>query len=391
MTIKQFAYLGSGVFIAWVFLSAPLPGVVKLIFALLCAGGGFAFAFIPIDGRPLDTMILNFLKALTSQDQFVYQKAGVELLHILPLKQKVQAKTEAPGIKRAQLEAMLYTISKASHTQNQYDKKEEDQLSSVAAILTNIQEPPAKPTPTLTPQETKAQEVAAKHEQKPQQKVALREIEDKAEKIEDELKEAKAKSDLAKAQESAGQNTPNALLAHEKATDISDELTNMQAQKEQLEKELITLKTALETHKKQVFVPTTAQPPPSKPPKVTQRIRMIPKDMVKAAGVPFVPDTPNLIVGIVKDPRGNVLPNILVEIKDKEGNPVRAFKTNGVGQFASATTLANGVYTIEFEDPKDKQQFETVQIEAKGEILSPLEVISQDQRELLRQSLFKTS
>jgi len=90
----------------------------------------------------------------------------------------------------------------------------------------------------------------------------------------------------------------------------------------------------------------------------------------------------------VRDARGNVLPGILVEIKDKDGNPVRAFKTNGLGHFASATPVANGIYTIIFEDLKGKQDFEVVQIEAKGEIMLPLEIISHDAREALRKELF---
>jgi len=105
-------------------------------------------------------------------------------------------------------------------------------------------------------------------------------------------------------------------------------------------------------------------------------------------GTPFVGDAANLISGIVKDPRGNVLPNILIEVKDKDGNPVRAFKTNPLGQFASATPVINGIYTITFEDPNVKQRFDTVELQAEGEVMQPLEVISIDAREDLRKELF---
>ena len=69
---------------------------------------------------------------------------------------------------------------------------------------------------------------------------------------------------------------------------------------------------------------------------------------------------PNVITGIVKDPRGNPLANILVEVKDEQGNAVRAFKTNALGQFASATPLSNGSFTIEFDDPREQNKFDTV-------------------------------
>ena len=110
--------------------------------------------------------------------------------------------------------------------------------------------------------------------------------------------------------------------------------------------------------------------------------------MEKSIGLPIASQEPNLITGIVKDPRGNPLPNILVEVKDPEDNPVRAFKTNGLGQFAAATSLTNGKYIIAFEDPKGQNKFDTVEIEATGTPIMPLEIISVDPREELRRELF---
>ena len=120
----------------------------------------------------------------------------------------------------------------------------------------------------------------------------------------------------------------------------------------------------------------------------TQNVRHIPKSLGKSIGLPTAPEDPNVITGIIKDPRGNPLGNILVEIKDTEGNPVRAFKTNGLGQFAASTPLANGTYTISFEDPKDQSKFDAIEFSAKGEVILPLEVISIDTREELRKTLF---
>ena len=93
-------------------------------------------------------------------------------------------------------------------------------------------------------------------------------------------------------------------------------------------------------------------------------------------------------MGIVKDPRGNVLPGILVEVKDADDSPVRAFRTNGLGQFSAATALQNGTYTILFEDPKKQHKFDIIELEVKGAFIQPIEIISHDAREELRQSLF---
>lgn len=136
--------------------------------------------------------------------------------------------------------------------------------------------------------------------------------------------------------------------------------------------------------KETVFSPTmTAQPIAA------------PVQTVKQTGImkniPATPDFPNLITGITRDPRGNALSNILVEIKDKDGNPVRAFKTNEFGRFASATPLINGEYSIEFEDPKTQNKFEKILINATGQIIPPIDAVSIDTREELRRSLFNTN
>ncbi len=120
------------------------------------------------------------------------------------------------------------------------------------------------------------------------------------------------------------------------------------------------------------------------------RIRPTQGGFNKNMGMPNTPDSPNLITGIARDPRGNALSNILVEIKDKDGHPVRAFKTNELGRFASATPLINGAYTAEFEDPKAQNKFEKITISATGQIILPIIATSIDTREELRRSLFSS-
>jgi len=132
-----------------------------------------------------------------------------------------------------------------------------------------------------------------------------------------------------------------------------------------------------------------AQPAISKPqvktPTAMQRI------LGRSIGIISAPDFPNIITGMTKDPRGNPLSNILVEVKDNEGNPVRAFKTNEVGRFMSATPLISGTYVVEFEDPKSLNKFKTVTVNVAGQIIQPIIATSIDTREELRRSLFSTN
>ena len=97
---------------------------------------------------------------------------------------------------------------------------------------------------------------------------------------------------------------------------------------------------------------------------------------------------PNVVSGQIKDSRGNMLSGILVEVLDQDNESVRAFRTNTLGQFVSATQLPDGKYTITFEDPKKVHRFSNVNLEVNGTVLPPLNIVSIDDREVLRKSLF---
>ncbi len=81
------------------------------------------------------------------------------------------------------------------------------------------------------------------------------------------------------------------------------------------------------------------------------------------------PNTPN---GIVYNSNGELVQGALISVFDTSGKPVRAFKTNGLGQFISVTPLANGKYTIQTDF--DGLNFDTIAFEAKGQLLDPFAI-----------------
>lgn len=85
---------------------------------------------------------------------------------------------------------------------------------------------------------------------------------------------------------------------------------------------------------------------------------------------------PNVINGIVKDKQSNYLEGVVAVIYDKEGLPVRALKTNKLGQFTGSTPLLNGTYTLELE--KDGFTFDVLQIELAGQVLPPLIITAKE-------------
>lgn len=398
MTVKQFGYVGVGFVFATLFIFVfPLPFLVKLPLAILCGGSGLALAFVPLEGRAMDIMAYNFTKALFAPNQYLYKKLGGQFLPELSTHVKIHVAQSSSTPKAQNLEQFLQTLHQQQP--NKLDKKEQQFINSLAAQplvppiaihpvmvqqqTTNI--PPQPLTPQTTAQTFLLQTTGGNHPgiapvQQPQQQ----KNNDEEKKLQKEVAILKKELDQAKNAESQQQMTHQAETSmHQKTVELEQFLQEALAQKQQLESQLLTLKKTME-EKQQAYTPGTMQAQ-----QVTQNVKKIAtKADAKVVGAPLVPEVPNLITGVIKDPRGNFLPNILIEIKNREGNPVRAFKTNQVGQFASATALQNGIYTVEFEDPKNVHKFDMVELTVDGSIIFPLEVISIDAREELRRTLF---
>ncbi len=384
MTVKQFAYLATGSVLAVIFYYAPLLLLIKVISIPLLVGTGAALAFLPIEGRPMDLMISHFLKDVFNPTQYVYQKIGGQL-HFATQNPSSPKKGDAKDEKHKKmtLEAQKTSrqirlnqyLRQISHEgKNKLDEKEN-------LFLDALFNPDARPR--LVSLELERQQRAYQLSEQEALRVKTAEspedlehaLEKEAEAVKKELQSAVAQE---KQLETAHQQTQQSQ-AH--VNDLEKQLDQIMEQKKQLEQEILTMRQKQIDAPKKITLPATSI-------QQSQSVRSIPADKASSVGLPAVPDVPNIILGIIKDARGNILPNILVEIKDANDSPVRAFKTNGLGQFASATPLSNGTYSMEFEDPKGNHSFEKIAIEAKGEIMLPLEVISHDAREQLRKELF---
>src|SRR3989344_1013910 len=384
MTIKQFAFLAAGIILGWITFILPIFILIKLPITLVFVGSGILTAFVPIEGRPFDIMIANYFKALLNPAQYVYQKIGGHMWFPEVKKQPVQA-LETQRISPDSTQRLKdFLKSLPQKPMNKLDEKELGFLNSLSLLSTGGQINQGQ-QPTAYQQLEKTQlleKTAPKTEDRKENLPAGRQgtegdLKTEAEVLKKQPEEAKPAQTFQEI-ESAQDET-----AHTKVLEQEKQLQDVQSQKLTLENQIIELRKKLEMNNQNVFAPSVAQPKAQ-----TQTVRKVPKELGKSLGFPLVADVPNLISGIIKDPRDNPLPNILVEVKDEAGNPVRAFKTNVLGQFISATPLANGVYTISFEDPKAENKFDTIELSVIGEILMPIEVISLDTREELRRSLF---
>jgi hypothetical protein len=405
MTVKQFGYVASGVIMAVILYYLPLHSawgfLLKLALVPLFGASGVVIAFVPVDGRPIDIMTSNFVKALFSPNQYVYHRQGrvlsFETVSVIKVTPQTKTQSQQQPLthaqtsqkqldqKEAKLRALL--LNAHGHGESAIDKRETAFLSSLTmsttpsspAIITN-QQPQQKVAqisyvsqqrPQIAPILAKPPlQIHPPTPSSPENPTSREELSKKESELTQALSQAK--------QEELASKTPaTRALAEQKMTLLSKQIQAIHLQK-QLDSQKATL--PLPTAQKPAATQQSIQDP--------HHVRVIPQGVTKTVGLPHISDSPNVVVGIVKDPRGNILPNILVEVKDKDDNPVRAFKTNQLGQFASATPLSPGTYTMILEDPKKQQRFDAVKIMPNNQIMPPIEIISHDAREELRKQLF---
>jgi len=392
MTIKQFAYLAAGVVIGWIIFVLPLISIVKIPLAGASILLGVGFAFFPIEGRPMDLMISNFVKAIFSPTQFIYQKTGGHLW--IPMSRLAQSQKQHQARQEAQAASLSgqalkdYLNALPKKSKNQLDQKEMVFFESLANMQTNSPAPqlqmPLPANPHAFANNAAQDNQVSKPQEEPEKRHNIETHTKTEEALVRETMLLQQQLSEAKAAEAAKSDSTGSQQAHQKVLELEKTLSDTSMQKLALERQIQELQKRLSTEKKDIYTPSIAQAPKTE----THNIRSIPQGLGKSIGLPIAPEFPNLVTGIVKDPRGNPLGNILVEIKDADSNPVRAFKTNPLGQFASATPINNGTYTIEFEDPKAENKFDIIQFSATGQIILPIEVLSVDTREELRRSLF---
>ncbi len=381
MTVRQFGYLAAGVLTGYVILQLDWPSLIKWFLAALVAGGGFAFAFVPIEERPLDRWVVSFFKSIYAPTQFLWKKrpAPPEILTAtiaaVPLPTPETLKKEAVA---ARVEEYLTTLPTAP--KGALDQKEEGFLAQISSFFAPsitsqpVGLPPVKPEPEAAPlpaglsAEAKAQVEALTKARPPAP----------AENLD------KKTQDLTGKISALEQELSSQTITKERFLEIQSQLTALLKEKERLSEELVELKRQLTQKKETAVRPTVASQAPEE-----TTVKIVSANVAPKIGMPKPPTVPNTISGIVKTQKGMVLPGILVEIRNPEGTPVRALKTGKLGQFSVSTPLPNGTFTLHLEDPQQTFHFDLIEVALDGGIVSPLEIFAKTQKDTIREELTK--
>lgn len=324
MTLKQFGYLAFGLGFAYLvfFLFASQAPFFAWPIVIISSLLGVAFAFLPIQERPLDHWVGAFFSAIFKPTKFVY-------------KSEVVIK-EDPFFKK-RLNFYLSSLSSSF-------------LPSLSWGITPPVAPvPVTPTPQVVPSEEQPKEQVKPTSEETSEKLPSAEVvkqtvdlakealdlRKKIVKTEDELNKIKAAS------AQPGAQVKN--FTQDYQTVLSD-LQKLNSEAAQISKQLADI---------------SKTPPASTP-------------AIKAKSSPTISltETANILNGIITDALGNYIEGAIIVAHDKQDSPVRALKTNKLGQFIAATPLPNGTYILTAE--KDNLAFDTIQIELSGQVMQPV-------------------
>lgn len=319
MTLRQFAYLAGGSVIAYlffVFLAAPYP-ILAWPLIIVSTILGVAFAFLPVGSRPLDYWVGAFLKAVYSPTKRVWQKN-----------------------KTTYKEDPLF--------RSRYITYLSGATAQIPLQPTPLPPPPQQSTaPTPAPIVKPATDLPTSEE--------LQKTVDLARQAQNlQMKIIQTERTISQIKSEAQKSMPVPIDYTQQVNQI---ISNLQI----LVGEASSIKQQLEA-----VTGPEEKTAPIIPPKVVKVAIPIKPKPQQIALTTF----PNVINGILKDTTGNYLEGVIAVIHDKEGLPVRALKTNKLGQFTGSTPLPNGVYTLELE--KEGLNFDVLQIELSGAILPPL-------------------
>lgn len=330
MTLKQFLYLAAGAgtaYIIFVFFSTSYPLVSwPLIFIFsLC---GVAFAFMPIASRPLDYWVKAFFKATYSQTNFTWSKDRVSYKDTARFNSRYTDFIHHILIDKNPVPAQQIIIQKKPPAE------------PAIPPVQNIANPAATALPSSD--DLKKTVDLAREAQSLQMKIV------QTERTLNQIKSA------------ASQPSPIPVNYSEEVNRVLENLQTLVNQASEIK--------------------TRMKPDPNLPQKLDakqfkDKVKVVFPEKQKQTQIALT-TFPNVISGIVKNTRGDFVEAVVAVIYDKEGLPVRALKTNKLGQFSGSTPLPNGTYTLELE--KDHYSFDVLQILLDGNILPPLTITAKE-------------
>ncbi len=411
MTLKQFGYLCAGGILAFISYKLPLPFFftwpATVGFALL----GIGFAFVPVEERPMDVWVFSFFKSIYSPTQYIWTQEAPKIPKpkVVPVAKPVAAPV---------------TTTTHTATPSAPPQQNQNQNPNSHSILSGLFGQATQPTKTATSTPTQSHVIAhapkpsfmaqlntwmnppkhtvATHQQTlpaaptaPAPSVTGKHIETPVtvqHAAPSNADTARVQQEMTKLEGTVSQlksELATRTMTDDRIVELQKQLTDLLSERSQMENELSKLRrTMIEQANAAPVSPPTQQEQHTTTQSQQPTISVINTQAAAIkSGLPRLTTTPNVITGIIKDNTNNFLPAILVTVTNRENIPMRALKTNKLGQFAASTPLPNDVYIIEAEDPRGRFTFDRVQITLNGAVVPAIEIVAKSQKQITREKL----
>lgn len=356
MTLKQFFQVAGGALVAILLYSSSLATFIRWPLMFVSFLFGVALAFFPLEDRPLEKWIVLFFKAIYSPTQFKWVKAkrtdffaSESSAVATPIPQQ-----ETPPQSNTASTAPVGIHQEATTAQNDLETEEQQFLSTITQQMggatSSVQTqtiPSAVPAATNHSSQIQNQVINNVPQSQSQQSVPApqfdTDVQSGVEHISVRTTPLEKSTEVTTPADSVNMKGQNNQTPEIKSPTILQDSSPMQTVTEQIPThEEITVSTSASVQ----FSPDVA--------------------------APVAPTRENLVVGQVMDPNNHVLENAILEIRDENGRPARALKTNKLGHFGIVTPLTEGTYKITTE--KDGFLFEPLTISVKNSIIQPLAI-----------------
>lgn len=404
MTLRQFAFLAGGLVVAYIAFILPLHPLVKWSVILSSSLFGIGCAFFPINEQSLDRWIVAFFKAIFNPTQRVWKKSIEPPAYMSFTSTQTKPSSLILPVTEDREKLKEYLASLPKKTEEALDEEEKKFLSKIQPFLSPGEN---KVLPKTIEDKTQKPSLAAGEIPIVQPVLKVRDITTASPKHIPSLSGARVRKlgkpkngQLLKAipveipvtplpkpslppkvifsqTEEITKMARGEVAKAKRLEEYQEEIEKLKAEKEHLLKDALLkqeeTRKAREAAAKMTRKPPSETPPKEKPaPSKPSEVPTPTVSRIRKLVLPRITDCPNIINGIVADREGRLLESVVIVIKDQDLTPVRALKTNSLGQFATATSLPNGVYSVEAE--KEGYQFDIIYQEAKGGVLPPLEI-----------------
>ncbi len=339
MTLKQFMEVAGGIVVAVVINATNLPEIIRYPLMGVAGLTGLALAFLPLEGRPLDRWFFAFIRSIYQPTLFYWKKTDTTppvFQYHPPKNLDTSPQVDYTPIRQSRVQEYLTTIRPSVIPVDEEDTRALEVLSLFTASTPKQPTQEAISFNSVPRTETnKATPVGHVVEMVFESDVTRQSVQKEREDTQTTVDVIPEKITPVGYQNHAG------IHVDQQQTTSGQKIAGE-----------FTIVNPLDR-------------------KTTEPLLVKPVQTVKNLPFPSKPTTANMIVGMVVTSDDKILENAIVTIiKAADKTPVRALKTNALGQFGVVTPLESGSYIIEVE--KDEYRFDNESLVLNNQVVDPI-------------------